>query len=174
MDFHHPGLVGKIRTKRIHPGSSQFHRHTRATSIFSPNYSTVPRNSTTQFHILFRLLAHFQLIFTIQTVLQSRNPSASFDVHHAYVVPKANPLARSKNCEVINKKMGSLWAVVSVFILSLLGEYFSYREELYMPGKMRSRPLQRCIYCHCALMFDGVTIVQLSMHCDASREFFAS
>ena len=89
MDFHRPGLVGKIRTKRIHPGSSQLHRHIRATSRSSPNYSTVPRNgTTTQFHILVRLLAQIQQIFTIQTALQSSDPSASFDVHHACAVPK--------------------------------------------------------------------------------------
>ena len=31
----------------------------------------------------------------------------------------------------------SLWAVISVFILSPLNEFLSYREELYTPGKMR-------------------------------------
>ena len=39
--------------------------------------------------------AQHQPIFTIRTALQSWDPSASFDVHHACVVPKGNPLARS-------------------------------------------------------------------------------
>ena len=72
MDFHHPGLVGKIRTKRIHPGSSQLIRHIRATSTSSPNCSNVPQNGTPpQFHILVRLLTQIQPIITIQTALES-------------------------------------------------------------------------------------------------------
>ena len=45
---------------------------TRATSMTSPNWPTMPRNeTTTQSQILFRLLAQIQPIFTIQTALQS-------------------------------------------------------------------------------------------------------
>ena len=161
MDFHRPGLVGKIRTRRIHPGSSQLHRHIRATSTSPPNYSTVPLNgTTTQFHILVRLLAQIKQILTIQTALQSSDPCALFDVHHACAVPKRNPLARSSTKRSHEQKQSrSLWAVISVFILSPLNEFLSYRNELYIPGKMRSRPFQRCIDCRDAFMFDKVTKV---------------
>ena len=72
MDFHHPGLVGKIRTKRIHPGSSQLNMHGGATSMSCRNYFTMPRKGTaTRSHILFRFLVPGQPIFTIQTALQT-------------------------------------------------------------------------------------------------------
>ena len=72
MDFRHPGLVGKIRTKRIHPGSSHLNIHGGATSMSTRNYSTMPQKGTaTESHILFRFLVPVQPIFTIQTVLQS-------------------------------------------------------------------------------------------------------
>ena len=72
MDFGHPGLFGKNRTKRIHPGSSNLNTHGGATSTSSRKYLTMPRKSTgTRSHILFRFLVPVQPIFTIQTALQS-------------------------------------------------------------------------------------------------------
>ena len=121
MDFHQPGLVGKIKYKGIHPGSSQFHRHIRATSTSSPNYCTVPRNGApTQFQILVRRFVQIQPVFTIQTALQSCDPSASFDVNHAWVVPKGYPQVCSKNCEVMNNKVRgrsvNLYSIAKNFI----------------------------------------------------------
>ena len=43
MDFRRPGLIGKIRTERIHPGGSQMSIHISATFTSSPNYLAMSR-----------------------------------------------------------------------------------------------------------------------------------
>ena len=114
-EFPHPGLVGKIRTRRIHPGSFQVHSSTRATSMTSPNWPTMPRNeTTTQSQILFRLLFFFFFFFS----LLKFNRFSRFkllckaEIHalHLMSITHAQgkreiPWHAPKNCEVTIKKI---------------------------------------------------------------------
>ena len=134
---------------------------TRATSMTSPNWPTMPRNETTtqsQFFIgsllKFNRFSRFKLLC-----------KAEINALHLMSITNAQgkreiPWHAPKNCEVTNKKIrnhSSLQPVISVFILSQLSESLSYREELYISGKLSSIPFQRCIVCGDRIPFHRVT-----------------
>ena len=73
---------------------------------------------------------------------------------------RGNPLARTKSrTKNLNRlpkiEICAFWP----FNLSPLGHTLSYREELYIPGKLSSRPFQRCLNLSSPRYFDGVTTV---------------
>ena len=79
---------------------------------------------------------------------------------------RGNPLARTKSrTKNLNRspknEICSFWP----FDLSPLDHTLSYREELYIPGKMSSRPFQRCLNLSSPRYLDGVTTVCTLVYC---------
>ena len=81
---------------------------------------------------------------------------------------RGNPLARTKSRtknlhRSPKNEICSFWPFK--YYLSPLGHTLSYREELYIPGKMSSRPFQRCHNLSSPRYLDGVTTVCTLVYC---------
>ena len=117
MDFHHSGLIGKVRTKRIHPGSSQVHRHTSG-PLPRPLQTTPPCLGTAQlnFTFLFGFLPKFNRFsrFILRCKAEIQAPHL-MSITHA-PCQREIPWHAHQQKEVMNKNSRYLWLVISVFI----------------------------------------------------------